>query len=197
MRTLVYRKSRRQRGREPERHKLHVAKGDTVRVIRGEHRGKEGKILRVHPKQFRIVVEGVNVVKKHKRATGAPGSESGIIEFPAPIAASNVKLPDPKSGDAKHRRTRRGKEGKILRVHPKQFRIGVEGVNVVKKHKRATGAPGSESGIIEFPAPIAASNVMLLDPKSGEPTRVRRRRDKDGTVERIAIKSGQPIPRVT
>ena len=56
MRTLVYRKSRRQRGREPERHKLHVAKGDTVRVIRGEHRGKEGKILRVHPKQFRIVV---------------------------------------------------------------------------------------------------------------------------------------------
>src|SRR3989440_6238378 len=75
MRTLVYRKSRRQRGREPERHKLHVAKGDTVRVIRGEHRGKEGKILRVHPKQFRIVVEGVNVVKKHKRATGAPGRD--------------------------------------------------------------------------------------------------------------------------
>src|SRR3989442_305070 len=73
MRTLVYRKSRRQRGREPERHKLHVAKGDTVRVIRGEHRGKEGKILRVHPKQFRVVVEGVNVVKKHKRASGAPG----------------------------------------------------------------------------------------------------------------------------
>src|SRR5439155_292107 len=67
MRTLVYRKSRRQRGREPERHKLHVAKGDTVRVIRGEHRGKEGKILRVHPKQFRIVVEGVNVVKKQDK----------------------------------------------------------------------------------------------------------------------------------
>src|SRR5438046_2549315 len=99
MRTLVYRKSRRERGREPERHKLHVAKGDTVRVIRGEHRGKEGKVLRVHPKQFRVVVEGVNVVKKHKRATGAPGSESGIIEFPAPIAASNVMLLDPKSGE--------------------------------------------------------------------------------------------------
>ena len=129
MKPLVYKKSRRARAarREPERHKLHVAKGDTIRVISGEHRGKEGKVLRVFPKQFRIVVEGVNVVKKHKRATGAPGSESGIIEFPAPIAASNV---------------------------------------------------------------------MLLDPKSGEPTRVRRRRDKDGTVERIAIKSGQPIPRV-
>src|SRR2546422_599795 len=75
MRTLVYRKRRRQRGREPERHKLHVAKGDTVRVIRGEHRGKEGKILRVHPNQVGIVVEGVNVAKKHNRATRAPGGE--------------------------------------------------------------------------------------------------------------------------
>jgi large subunit ribosomal protein L24 len=126
MKPLVYKKSRKVRGREPERHKLHIAKGDTVRVIRGDSRGKEGKVLHVYPKKFKLVVEGVNVVKKHKRATSARG----------------------------------------------------------------------ESGIIEFPAPIAASNVMLLDPKSGEPTRVRRRRDKDGTVERIAIKSGQPIPRV-
>jgi len=123
---LVYKKSRKVRGKEPIRHKLHVAKGDTVRVIRGEARGKEGKILHVYPKQFRVVVEGVNIVKKHKRAT----------------------------------------------------------------------TPQGESGIIEFPAPIAASNVMLLDPKSGHPTRVRRRKDKDGTVERIAVRSGQPIPRV-
>ena len=126
MRRLVYRKSRRERGREPERAKLHLAKGDTVRVIRGEHRGKEGKILRVYPKQFRVVVEGVNIVKKHKRAAN----------------------------------------------------------------------PNQESGIIELTAPIAASKVMLLDPKSGDPTRVRRRVDKDGTVQRIAVKSGQPIPRV-
>src|SRR3989475_10072189 len=126
MKPLVSRKSRRERGREPERHKLHVAKGDTVRVIRGEYRGKEGKVLHVHPKRFRVVIEGVNVVKKHKRAT----------------------------------------------------------------------TPQGESGIIEFPAPISAANVMLLDPKSGQPTRVRRRRDKDGTIERVAVKSGQPIPRV-
>jgi large subunit ribosomal protein L24 len=126
MRRLVYRKSRVERGREPERHKLHIAKGDTVRVIRGEARGKEGKVLHVYPKRHRVVVEGVNVVKRHKRATTSQG----------------------------------------------------------------------ESGIIEFPAPIAASNVMLLDPKSGEPTRVRRRRDQDGTIERIAVKSSQPIPRV-
>jgi large subunit ribosomal protein L24 len=125
MRKLVYKKSRKVRGMEPERHKLHIAKGDTVRVIRGDDRGKEGKVLHVHPKMFRVTVEGVNVVKKHQRAT----------------------------------------------------------------------TPEAESGIIEFPAPIAAANVMLLDPKSGEPTRVRRQRDKDGTIERIAVKSGQPIPR--
>src|SRR2546426_9786566 len=88
-----------------------------------------------------------------------------------------------------------GKEGKVLRVFPTEFRVEVEGVNIVKKHKRATN-PNDESGIIELTAPIAASKVMLLDPKSGEPTRVRRRADKDGTVQRIAVKSGQPIPRV-
>jgi len=96
MKPLVYKKSRRVRGMEPKRHKLHVAKGDTVRVISGEHRGKEGRVLHVLPKKFRVVVEGVNIVKKHKRAT-TPQGESGIIEFPASIAASNVMLLDPKS----------------------------------------------------------------------------------------------------
>ena len=88
----------------------------------------------------------------------------------------------------------KGKQGEVLRVIPDDNRAVVQGVNVVKKHKRATN-PQKESGIIELAAPIAASNVMLLDPKSGEPTRVRRRRDKDGTIERIAVKSGQAIPR--
>ena len=87
----------------------------------------------------------------------------------------------------------KGKEGKVLRVFPRKARVIVEGINVVKKHKRATEE--AEGGIIQFPAPIHVSNVMLLDPKSGEPTRVRRRKDKDGTVERVSAKSGQPIPR--
>src|SRR2546428_11555365 len=102
MKPLVYKKSRRARAarREPERHKLHVAKGDTVRVITGKHRGKKGKMLRVFPKQFRIVVEGVNVVKKHKRAA-TPNEESGIIEFHAIRPESNLILLDPKSGDRK------------------------------------------------------------------------------------------------
>ena len=86
-----------------------------------------------------------------------------------------------------------GKDGIVLRVHPDEGRVVVEGVHVVKRHRRPTA--NSEGGIIEFPAPIHASNVMLLDPKSGEPTRVRRRIDKDGTMERLSVKSGQPIPR--
>ena len=88
----------------------------------------------------------------------------------------------------------KGKRARILRVHPKSGRVTLDGVNLVKKHLRANN-PGGESGIIEKPAPIHHSNVMLIDPKTGEPTRVRRRTDKDGTVERIAVKSGQSIPR--
>ena len=86
-----------------------------------------------------------------------------------------------------------GTEGTVMRVIPKENRVVVDGVNVVTKHKKATGQ--EEGGIIHFPAPIHVSNVMLLDPKSGDPTRVRRQKDKDGTVERLSRKSGQPIPR--
>jgi large subunit ribosomal protein L24 len=87
----------------------------------------------------------------------------------------------------------RGQEGTVLKVLARKSRVVVEGINVVKRHKR--GTTQTEGGIIEFAAPIHLSNVMLLDPKSGEPTRVRRRVDKDGTVERMAVKSDQAIPR--
>ncbi|MFN2326665.1 MAG: 50S ribosomal protein L24 [Gemmatimonadales bacterium] len=86
-----------------------------------------------------------------------------------------------------------GTRARVLRVHPKTGRVTVEGVNMVKRHRRATQT--AEGGIVSFEAPIHHSKVMLLDPKSGEPSRVRRQVDKDGTVERIAIKSGQSIPR--
>jgi large subunit ribosomal protein L24 len=88
----------------------------------------------------------------------------------------------------------KGKRARILRVHPKSGRVTLDGVNLVKKHLRANN-PGGESGIVERAAPIHHSNVMLIDPKTGEPSRVRRKLDKDGTVERIAVKSGQSIPR--
>ena len=90
----------------------------------------------------------------------------------------------------------KGKRGEVIRVYPKKGRITVKGVNIVKKHRRAT-RPEEQSGIMEMPAPIHASNVMLLDPKSGGPTRTRRRIDEDGTKERIAVKSGEAIPRAT
>ena len=88
----------------------------------------------------------------------------------------------------------KGKEGKVLRVFPKTGRLVVEGVNIVKRHRKARRAE-EQSGIIDFPAPIHHSNVMLLDPKSGDPTRVRARIDEDGTKERISVKSGDAIPR--
>jgi large subunit ribosomal protein L24 len=88
----------------------------------------------------------------------------------------------------------KGKEGKILRVFPKTGRITVEGINIVKKHRKARRAE-EQSGIIEMPAPIHHSNVMLMDPKSGKPTRVKARIDEDGTKERLAAKSGEAIPR--
>jgi len=91
------------------------------------------------------------------------------------------------SGDDK------GKRGKVLRVSPKTGRVTVQGVNLIKKHQRPTqNTPGQ---IVTREAPLHHSKVMLIDPKSGEPTRVRRQKDADGTLERIAVKSGQSIPR--
>ena len=133
MRILKHRKTDRPRAVNRKRHadnaervKLHVAKGDTVRVVRGDDKGKEGKIIRVYTKTGRVTIEGVNIVKRHRRARTAD----------------------------------------------------------------------EQSGIVNFPAPIHSSNVMLIDPKSGNPTRVRRQIDEDGTKERISVKSGDAIPRV-
>jgi large subunit ribosomal protein L24 len=128
-RVLKYRKTEGERlgagrhARKAERVAVHVRKGDTVRVMRGDDKGREGKILKVFTKTGRVLVEGVNIVKKHRRAR----------------------------------------------------------------------RPEEQSGIIEAPAPVAASNLMLLDPKTGAPTRTRRRVDADGTKERVSAKSGEPI----
>ncbi len=125
MKPLVYKKSKRVRNGPVIHHKMTITRGDVVRVMSGADKGKEGRVLRVDRKHRRVVVEGVRVVKRHRRAR----SEQ------------------------------------------------------------------DESGIIEFPAPIDASNVMLLDPKTNQPTRIRRKRTKEGMVERISVKSGQSIPR--
>jgi large subunit ribosomal protein L24 len=88
----------------------------------------------------------------------------------------------------------KGKEGKVLQVYPKTGRVKVDGVNIVKKHRKAR-RPEETSGIIEMAAPFHASNVMLIDSKTGKPTRVKTRIDADGTKERVGVKSGEVIPR--
>ncbi len=87
-----------------------------------------------------------------------------------------------------------GTEGTVLRVLPEENRVVVEGVNQRKRHMRPT-QDNPEGGIVTFEAPIHASNVMLVDPATGEPTRVRSRIDEDGTRERVATKTGNPIPK--
>lgn len=73
----------------PGTKKIHVKKGDVVMVVAGKSRGKKGKVIRVEPATGRVVVEGVNVVKKHTKPTKKV-MQGGIIDMEAPIAASNV-----------------------------------------------------------------------------------------------------------
>ena len=115
----------RRRKRKLAKHKLHIRRGDRVKVIRGNFAGTEGTVTHVIPKENRLVVEGVNVRKRHMRPT----------------------------------------------------------------------EDNPEGGIVSFEAPIHVSNVMLIDPSTGEPSRVRSRLDADGTRERISTKSGNPIPK--
>ena len=78
--------------------KLHIRKGDTVMVIAGDDKGKTGEVLEVIPAKMRAVVDGVNIVKKHVKAT--QDQEGGITEMPAPVHVSNLMLLDPKTGEA-------------------------------------------------------------------------------------------------
>ena len=88
----------------------------------------------------------------------------------------------------------RDTEGTVLRVLRPTDRVVVQGVNMRKRHSRPTQA-NPEGGIITFEAPIHISNVMLVEPASGEASRVRIRVEPDGLKERIAVKSGNPVPR--
>ena len=85
----------------------------------------------------------------------------------------------------------RGKEGVILEAYPKKERVLVEGVNMIKKHAKPS-QENPQGGILNIEAPIHVSNVLPLDPKSGEPTRVGYE-IRDGKKVRIAKKSGEPL----
>lgn len=78
---------------------MKIKKGDTVLIISGKDRGKTGKVLKVFPEEEKILVENINLRKKHRRPRKA-GEKGQIIEFPSPIWASNVKIVCPKCGKA-------------------------------------------------------------------------------------------------
>jgi large subunit ribosomal protein L24 len=85
----------------------------------------------------------------------------------------------------------KGKTGEVLRVMPKENRAIVQGVNMVRRHQRQTAA--QEGGIIVKEAPIHISNLALVDPASGQATRVGWRFLEDGTKVRVAKRSGEVI----
>ncbi len=90
------------------------------------------------------------------------------------------------AGDSK------GQQGKVLKVDAQKQRAIVEGVNIVKKATKPN-AKNPQGGIIEQEAPIHISNLMLIDPKSGKPTKVGRKLDDKGKLVRYAKKSGEEI----
>ncbi|GAC41085.1 50S ribosomal protein L24 [Paenibacillus popilliae] len=99
---------------ESHNNKLHVKKDDTVIVITGKDKGKKGRVIAAYPRENRVLVDGVNMVKKHQKPN-ADNPQGGIIEQEAPIHVSNVMHVDPKSGKA----TRIGykvENGKKVRV---------------------------------------------------------------------------------
>jgi large subunit ribosomal protein L24 len=92
----------------------------------------------------------------------------------------------------------RGKTGRVLRVDREKDKVFVEGANIIKRHMkprtlRDTQRAQEMGGIVEMEGPIHISNVMLIDPDSGEPTRVGIKREDGGKRVRVAKKSGKEI----
>jgi large subunit ribosomal protein L24 len=90
----------------------------------------------------------------------------------------------------------KGKTGRVLRVEPKRQRVFIEGMNIQKRHQkprtiRDVQRGGEVGGVIEKEGPIHISNVMPLDPKSNEPTRIGAERDDSGRMVRVGRRSGE------
>ena len=86
----------------------------------------------------------------------------------------------------------RGQTGTISRVFPQKDLVLLDGINLVKRHRRAN-AQGKKGQIVDKPMPLHVSNVMLADPKDGKRTRITIKRGKDGARERTAVNSGQAL----
>ena len=98
--------------------KQHIKKGDTVQVLAGEDRGKQGRVLQVLVKKDRVVVEGVNVVTKATKPS-AQHPQGGLVKKEAGIHVSNVALLDPKSGKPTRVGIKVAEDGKKVRIAKK------------------------------------------------------------------------------
>ena len=98
--------------------KLKIRKGDLVKVIAGDSKGSQGKIVEVIVAKGRVVVEGANMVSKHTKPNAA-NPNGGIVKQEASIHVSNLMLIDPKSGNATRVGRKKNAEGKLVRVAKK------------------------------------------------------------------------------
>ena len=99
MKPLVYKKAKRVRHQAPKRMRFSITKGDTVQVISGEDKGKRGRVALRKDDQY-LVVEGINLVKKHTKPNPMKGSTGGIVEKTMPIHQSNVAIFNAATGKA-------------------------------------------------------------------------------------------------
>lgn len=97
--------------------KIHIKKGDMVKVIAGDSKGSQGKVLMVDKENYRALVEGVNMVSKHAKPN-AKNPQGGIVKQEAPIHISNLMVLDAK-GVATRIGRRMGEEGKLVRYSKK------------------------------------------------------------------------------
>lgn len=95
-----------------------IKKGDTVEVISGDHRGMKGSVHRVLPDNDQVIIEGINIIKRHTKPTGRVRTQAGIIEREAPVHVSNVALVCPhcnRRGKVSHRVQANGRKARFCR----------------------------------------------------------------------------------
>ena len=102
--------------------KFHIKKGDLVKVIAGNHKGEQGRILEIQGEKNRALVESVNIVKRHTKPS-AQYPEGGIIEKEGSIHISNLMLIDPKSGEPTRTGRQIDENGKLARVSKKSKEV--------------------------------------------------------------------------
>ena len=99
-------------------HKFNIKKGDTVVVITGESKGKQGRVLEVLRSKERAIVEGVNLISKHQKPS-AKHPQGGIIKKEASVHISNLMLVEPKTGKPTRIGRKRNDDGKLIRISKK------------------------------------------------------------------------------